>query len=106
MPIRIFIADDDAVIRGLVRRVIEEHSDWQVCGEAENGYDAVQQINGQDVVFVRVAADKFAMRPVRTAPPIRTDIPILEGLKPGEQVVVRGCFILKSEMLKSAMESD
>jgi membrane fusion protein, heavy metal efflux system len=68
--------------------------------------DAVQQINGQDVVFVRVATDKFAMRPVRTAPQVGTGIPILEGLKPGEQVVIRGSFILKSEMLKSAMESE
>ena len=68
--------------------------------------DAVQQINGQDVIFVRISNDKFAMRPVRIAPQVGTAIPILEGLKPGEQVVVRGSFILKSEMLKSAMEGD
>jgi len=68
--------------------------------------DAVQQINGQDVVFIRVNTDHFAMRPVGTAPQVGDRTPILEGLKAGEQVVVRGSFILKSEMLKSTMESE
>lgn len=43
MPIRILIADDDASIRRLLRRLLEEHMDWQVCGEATNGQEAVQQ---------------------------------------------------------------
>src|SRR6266568_7708328 len=46
--------------------------------------DAVQQMEGQDVVFVRTAADKFTMRPVRTAPQVGNRIPVLEGLKAGE----------------------
>jgi DNA-binding NarL/FixJ family response regulator len=41
MPIRILIADDDPPIRRLLRRLIEEHTDWQVCGEAANGVEAV-----------------------------------------------------------------
>jgi DNA-binding NarL/FixJ family response regulator len=41
MPIRILIADDDSSIRRLLRRLIEEHSNWEVCGEAVNGADAV-----------------------------------------------------------------
>jgi chemotaxis response regulator CheB len=41
MPTRILIADDDASIRGLLRRILEEHPGWQVCGEAANGRDAV-----------------------------------------------------------------
>ena len=68
--------------------------------------DAVQQVNGQDVVFVRIAGDKFALRAVRIAGQIGTQVPILEGLKPGEQVVVRGSFILKSELLKAEMEGE
>jgi len=43
MPIRILIADDDASIRRLLRRLLEEHMDWQVCGEATNGQEAIQQ---------------------------------------------------------------
>jgi DNA-binding NarL/FixJ family response regulator len=41
LPIRILIADDDPPIRRLLRRLIEERSDWQVCGEAANGVEAV-----------------------------------------------------------------
>jgi len=41
MATRILIADDDVSIRCLLRRLLEEHVDWQVCGEAVNGHDAV-----------------------------------------------------------------
>ena len=67
--------------------------------------DAIQQINGQDVVFVRIAADRFAIRPVRVGETAGGGTPVLEGLQPGEQVVVQGTFVLKSQLLKSSMES-
>lgn len=41
MSTRILIADDDASIRHLLRRLLEEHADWQVCDEAVNGHDAI-----------------------------------------------------------------
>jgi len=41
MAVRILIADDDAAIRRLLRRLIENHSDWSVCGDAHDGQDAV-----------------------------------------------------------------
>jgi len=44
MPIRILIADDDSTIRMLLRRVVETHPAWQVCGEAANGVDAIEQV--------------------------------------------------------------
>jgi DNA-binding NarL/FixJ family response regulator len=44
MPIRILIADDDPAIRRLIRRLLEAQPDWQVCGEAVNGVDAVEQV--------------------------------------------------------------
>ncbi len=44
MPIRILIADDDANIRMLLRRVVETHPAWQVCGEAANGVEAIYQV--------------------------------------------------------------
>jgi cobalt-zinc-cadmium efflux system membrane fusion protein len=67
--------------------------------------DAIQQINGQDVVFVRTAADRFAIRLVRIGETEGGKTPVLEGLKPGEQVVVQGSFVLKSQILKTSMES-
>jgi cobalt-zinc-cadmium efflux system membrane fusion protein len=67
--------------------------------------DAIQQVNSQDVVFVRTAADRFAIRPVSVGETVGDKTPISEGLKPGEQVVVQGSFILKSQILKSSMEN-
>jgi DNA-binding NarL/FixJ family response regulator len=43
MPVRILVADDDTSIRMLLRRLLEDHSEWQVCGEAASGPDAVGQ---------------------------------------------------------------
>jgi hypothetical protein len=44
MAVRILIADDDPTIRILLRRLLERHSDWRVCGEAVNGVDAVEKV--------------------------------------------------------------
>lgn len=38
---RILIADDHEMIRHGLRKVLEEHPDWAVCGEAVNGREAV-----------------------------------------------------------------
>ena len=66
--------------------------------------DAVQQVDGQDVVFVRVAPDRFAVRAVEVAQTTNGQTPILQGLKGDEQVVVRGSFVLKSQLLRAALD--
>ena len=57
MAIRILIADDDAPVRQLLRRILEEHPGWQVCGEACNGRDAVAMAKqlSPDVVVMDLA---------------------------------------------------
>src|SRR5277367_5259630 len=44
MSLKILIADDSPSIRHLLRLFIEKNTDWQVCGEAENGQVAVQKV--------------------------------------------------------------
>jgi cobalt-zinc-cadmium efflux system membrane fusion protein len=66
--------------------------------------DAVQQINGQDVVFVRTAPDRFMLRAVEIGPISEGKTPIVNGLKAGELVVTRGSFVLKSHLLRASME--
>jgi cobalt-zinc-cadmium efflux system membrane fusion protein len=65
--------------------------------------EAIQQVNGQDVVFVRVAGDRFRVQAVQTGENVRGNARILQGLKPGEQVITHGSFIAKSQLLKSTI---
>jgi DNA-binding NarL/FixJ family response regulator len=41
----ILIVDDSGDVRRSLRRFIEQNSDWQVCGEAEDGKVAVEKVN-------------------------------------------------------------
>jgi two-component system response regulator NreC len=40
--LRILLADDHTIVRQGVRKILEEHPDWEVVGEAANGRDAVR----------------------------------------------------------------
>ena len=68
--------------------------------------EAVQQIDGRDAVFVQTSADHFVSRAVTTASQVGEQVPIEGGIRPGEHVVTRGAFILKSELLKVSIQSD
>jgi DNA-binding NarL/FixJ family response regulator len=41
--VRVLIADDNPWIRKALRTLIEHHSDWEVCAEAEDGQQAVEK---------------------------------------------------------------
>jgi DNA-binding NarL/FixJ family response regulator len=41
--VRVLNADDHAVIRGVVREALKARTDFEVCGEAENGREAVEE---------------------------------------------------------------
>jgi cobalt-zinc-cadmium efflux system membrane fusion protein len=66
--------------------------------------DAVQQVNGQDVVFVRTAPDRFGVRPVLVGETAGGKTNILQGIQVGDSIVVHGSFILKSQLLKASLE--
>ena len=67
--------------------------------------DAIQQINDSDVVFVQTSEDRFELRPVRLGDMFNERVVLLEGVKAGEPVVVKGSFLLKSELLKASIEN-
>jgi two-component system response regulator NreC len=56
MPIRVVLADDHAVVRAGLRRVLEAESDIEVVGEASNVRDAVFEVRAQkpDVIVMDV----------------------------------------------------
>lgn len=67
---------------------------------------ALQQISGIDVVFVRTAANKFVARPVRVGEAANGKVPVFEGIQAGDLIAVQGSFILKSQLLRSELESE
>jgi DNA-binding NarL/FixJ family response regulator len=40
----ILIVDDNNLVRRLLRGWLEQHSEWDICGEAENGQIAVERV--------------------------------------------------------------
>jgi cobalt-zinc-cadmium efflux system membrane fusion protein len=65
--------------------------------------DALQDVNGMKVVFVQTDAQTFRARTVTLGVQSRGQAEIVEGLSPGDRVVVNGAFMVKSEMLKGTM---
>src|SRR5437764_13026520 len=55
-PIRALIADDEALARKFVRRMLKDDHDVEIVGECSNGKEAVAMIRQQnpDVVFLDV----------------------------------------------------
>ncbi len=68
--------------------------------------DSIQQIDDADVAFVMTGPGHFLIRPIRVGPTLAGKTTVLEGIKPGEQIVSRGSFLLKSQLLKSTMEEE
>lgn len=58
--------------------------------------DAIQTVDGKTVVYVRTSPDLFVARTVERGRVAGSLAEILKGLKPGEPVVTRGAFQVKS----------
>jgi DNA-binding NarL/FixJ family response regulator len=79
-PIRILIADDSLTVRAGLKMLLQLHQDWTVCGEAEDGQDAVKKAAElkPDVILLDIsmpALDGFSAAEI-----IRRDAPDAEIL--------------------------
>jgi DNA-binding NarL/FixJ family response regulator len=54
--IRVVVADDHPVVRGMVRSTLQQHPHFEVVGEAENGAEAIEEVKRvrPDVVVLNV----------------------------------------------------
>ena len=43
MNVRILVVDDNATVRDGLRVLLQEHADWEVCGEAADGIEAIEK---------------------------------------------------------------
>ena len=68
--------------------------------------EAVQRQDTQTFVFVRESATRFRRADVKLGRQAEGRVEILQGLKEGQEVVVAGGFILKSELFKDQLAGD
>ena len=67
---------------------------------------AIQDVDGVPAVFVRRADQRFESRTIKTGQHVNGETEVLEGLQAGEAVVVKGGFMLKSQLLKSKIQEE
>jgi cobalt-zinc-cadmium efflux system membrane fusion protein len=64
---------------------------------------AVQRVAEVDLVFVKVAEGEYDTRRVKTGAREGDTVEVSQGIKPDEDVVTEGSFLLKTETLKGAI---
>jgi len=62
--------------------------------------DALQTVDGQEVVFVADDGGRFTPRPVTIGADAEGGVEVVSGLTSGERIATRGAFVLKSELMK------
>jgi cobalt-zinc-cadmium efflux system membrane fusion protein len=65
---------------------------------------AVQELRGRPIVFVRTAQGSFERRDVTLGAEAEGWIEVRSGVAEGEAVVTTGAFLLKSELLRGALD--
>ena len=78
--IRILIADDSPPVRRGLRTLLGLNSEWQVCGEAVDGIDAVEKAHqlAPDIILMDFSMPQMdGVQAAREIAKSGTDIPIL-----------------------------
>ena len=80
MSTRILIVDDSPLVRKRLRDMLQQHRDWQVCGEACNGGDAVvkaQELEPDIIVLDFLMPGMDGLQAARQLGKLLPQIPIL-----------------------------
>ena len=112
-PIRILIADDHEIFRRGLRSLLESHAEWEVCGEATDGQDAVEQAQelNPDVVVLDITMPRLngleAAQLIRNSAP-RSKMVILSQHEPSlmrQAALSAGAsaYVTKSEVSRELM---
>lgn len=75
MPKRILVVDDLAQIRKLIRDLLEAETEFRVCGEATDGYDAIDKAQNlkPDLIILDVSMPR--MSGIDAAPKLKKLLP-------------------------------
>ena len=99
---RVEVANPDGVLRARMfarARILIRRAEGALLAPET----AVQRLAGRPVLFIRLTDDLFEARAVRLGARHGGEVEIVEGLRPGEPVVVDHLFPLKSALLISRL---
>ena len=74
------IVDDSPLVRQRLRDLLQQHPDWQVCGEAANGQDAItraRDLSPDIIVLDFLMPGMNGMQAAREIGKVIPDVPIL-----------------------------
>jgi DNA-binding NarL/FixJ family response regulator len=118
---RILVVDDVPQVRKLVRAYLEEDNEFRVCGEAIDGFDAIDKAKNLKPDLIILDASMPRMNGIEAAPKLKELLPetaiilftfhegMMRGFDPGQMGVDaivtkdRGLFPLK-ESVKALLE--
>jgi DNA-binding NarL/FixJ family response regulator len=94
---RFFIADDSKPLRRGLRQLIEQNPEWEVCAEAVDGRDAVEQVQ-------KVRPDLIILD---------FSMPIMNGIEAGSQIsklvpdvpILLCTLVMSGELVHRAQEA-
>ena len=119
MSVRITIAEDNPTVRRALKALIESREDWQVCGEAGSGREAVEQAAElkPDMIILDLAMpEQDGLQAARDISSALPDVPIILytacAFSPEAKLEARKCGVrdvinkeASPEQLISAIES-
>lgn len=96
---------DAGLVPGLAVRVRLKPSRGDVSGAIIVPDEALQSLEGRDVVFVRTKQG-FRAQSVTLGQRSAGRVEVISGLKPGEMIATKNAFLLKAELGKGAGEEE
>jgi two-component system, NarL family, response regulator NreC len=112
MPrLRILLADDHTIVRQGIRKIVEDHPDWQVVAEAGDGREAVRQalelkpdIALLDIGMPLLNGIEASAQIVRRAPTVKV---VILSMHPNEAYITRALQAgAKGYLLKDSADTD
>jgi len=105
VPVRVEVANPNSLLKLDMFARVDLATEAEEPGLAIPA-EAVQTLEGRQVVFIRVEETEFAVRPVETGRSDGDLIEITRGLEAGESVVTGGAFKVKSALLAGELGDD
>lgn len=103
MRLRVVVPNPDRRLKPEMFAVVRIYTNTEP-GVLSVPLSAVQRVQNDTMVFVRLDERSFEARSVKLGEESGEVVKVLDGLREGEPVVTKGAFLLKSELVKHQLE--